>query len=234
MRLSQCLRLTLFIVSALPLIASAGIIATDGSVYLLAAAPSDAREDKLVDRDRIFVFAEGRHVILSSPLVANIVNPGMYDEQSDVTGKEGELPTGVLLNSYFAHFDIKDGERSALASGSITFDQNVLAIIYGKGMLIDSDAILGLPTTLYGTGGGRGWDLGSGGFIALGDDRRTVDLGSLVTTARDELRIITAVPEAGSLSLMAVGGMFAAAAALTDRHRRNVENLRDRTRVIDA
>jgi len=205
----------------LPSAAPAGIVAQSGSVYVLTSPPADVRKDVLVDPSKIFVFAEGRHIVLSNPIEANIVNPGMYDEESDLSGNEGELPTGVFLNSYFVHFDIQDNEPSAIASGSITFDQDVLAIISGRHLLNESDAILGLPTTIYGTGGGRGWDFGNNGFIALSDDRRTVDLGSLVTTARDELRIVTAVPEADSLTLLGVGGIgiFVVGALIRNRHK---------------
>ena len=88
----------------------------------------------------------------------------------------------------------------------LTFDSDILGLIFGSQELVDSN-FLGAPTTLYSTSptGNQLFELSASEFITVSADRRTLTVTNQVNGGLDDMRILTdvpvAVPEPGSLAL---------------------------------
>ena len=171
--------------------ARADIIGTSGSVVIIAP-PADARLGELVDPDVLQVFPESSDVDLGSALAVNATAAGTYDNG---VGPGAELAAGITVDSFMVVCD--SGGRSATCTGSITFDTNVLGLIFSTADLAASDAILGHPGTLYsGTLANRGQEAGDS--VTLSSDLRTVSFVDTVSSPGDDIRIVTA-PEAATV-----------------------------------
>ncbi len=105
---------------------------------------------------------------------------------------QGSITAGTKVDSYIVHLD-RANTDVATKSGSITFDTDILGLIFNRAKLNNSDSELG-PSTLYaGTSNARGIEgsdtitwLGTGKFLSF--DLKTLNAGI------DELRVITASP----------------------------------------
>jgi hypothetical protein len=181
----------------------ADIVGTSGSVVIIPP-PTDARLGDLVDLDVLQVFPESSGVVLGSALGVNATASGTYDNGA---GPGGDLSAGTTVDSFMVVCD--SGGRSATCTGSITFDTNVLGLIFSTADLAASDSILGIPGTLYsGTLVNRGQEAGDS--VTLSADLRTVSFIDTVASPGDDIRIVTApetaatVPEPSSVAL--IGG----------------------------
>lgn len=183
--------------------AAADIIATTGDLVEIEAAAS-VDLHVLESSDFVRAFNERQVFTLDSNLFADITQPGEYDDEADLTS--GFVPAGTRVSSHFLHFD-PVGSAQALYDGSITFDDEILAVIVTSAALDGSDGAAGLETTVYPSGGLRGledireflwWEAGGS----------TLFIRGRAMPAVDQVRVIThAVPAPGSLALacLAVG-----------------------------
>lgn len=193
--------------------ANASIIGTSGDVSLIPQ-PASVQLGALASDTEIFGFDEVQHYTLSTDVYVNGVSPGLYTG----TGMPGTeyIGAGTTVNSYLFHAD----SLSAAASffGSVTFDSDILGIIFERNELNQSDSVLGLAGTLYPAGDVqsdfREFEGGGpcGTFVydcaTIGVDSRTLTLALGTTAYLDEIRVITgtaSVPEPSSLGLLGLG-----------------------------
>jgi hypothetical protein len=138
--------------------------------------------------------------------------PGTYPSDA-LIGMD--LATGTMIDSYILHFERSSPSADAVQlSGSITFDRDVLGFMNGPPEYPGVESLFALP----------GFDLASSSWlelvagedtsdtIILSTDRRTLYFRFGTTTASEDLRIITSIPEPGSLALAAIAclALFAA------------------------
>ncbi len=165
-------------------------------------------------------------------LTDQAVNHLVSGTQTNIPGGQSPGIVTATFDSWFFHFDpvsaTGDGNPVRSATGSITFTQNILGLIFLSADLTATDATLGLsPTTTYpntpATGSAsRGLEL-SGANIdrliaSVGNDQRTLDFDILLANSSgvDQVRVLVAtgagvVPEATSLvawSFLSLGGVL--------------------------
>lgn len=202
--------------------ALAGIIGTPTGAITLIPAPPSVRDQAIVSDTEISLFVERQGVVLQQALNFNITAPTTAPTETTLGTTPGSISEGTRVDSYYIHLQSLSGTSQVpvLLSGSITFDRDVLGIAIFNPQLNQSDLVLGLPGTLYGTGGERDLEVVAGGIfgvgpndaITLSDDRRTVTLNLGNTAGGDQLRIVTAaVPEPSSWALLSVACVTIAA-----------------------
>ena len=181
-------------------------ILLSGEVEIIAA-PHDARFGKLESNTHARLWEEQQNVVLTSSLDVNIHLPGYYDSGNPAvqSGWAGTLAAGTTVGSYMLHAD-KDGALQ-FYEGSITFDREILGIIFKRPGLMATDGLLGAPVTTYGSYDGRGFELHRGvQYLELSADRRTLGFNTRVPHDMDQLRILLGnpvVPEPASLGIFA-------------------------------
>jgi hypothetical protein len=122
----------------------------------------------------IAAVAENRNVVLQAELRVNIINPGLYDQPSDI--RRARVAQGTAIDSFLVSIDGGLG-RGTVSSGSITFDRDVVGILIFDESLNASDDLFA-PGQID-SPEDRGVELletGSNEFITLSSDRRTVEL----------------------------------------------------------
>jgi len=113
----------------------------------------------------------------------------------------GDLAAGTY-QSYFFHAD-KNGPNVTF-TGSMTFDYDIVGIVYKQTELCETDDVFGVPTTVYSEcGSGRILELdGAANWLSLSADRKTLAFSSVVAHNMDDMRIITTtVPVPGAAVL---------------------------------
>ncbi len=153
---------------------------------------------------------EQNNIFLSRDIPVNVVLPGVYDSRSDMP-RFNSLPmisAGSHATSWIIHMDA--APSPAILVGSVTFEREILGLVIRSGVAAAyktfeiSDAEVGLPSTLYPSGLGRGMELNEGDEFTLSADRRTVSFRFRARHVLDEMRIITA-PEPGTFALLGAG-----------------------------
>jgi hypothetical protein len=154
----------------------------------------------------IAAVAENRNVVLQAELRVNIINPGLYDQPSDI--RRARVAQGTAIDSFLVSIDGGLG-RGTVSSGSITFDRDVVGILIFDESLNASDDLFA-PGQID-SPEDRGVELletGSNEFITLSSDRRTVELQLGDDISLDQVRILTNIPAPGALvalGLLAAG-----------------------------
>lgn len=96
------------------------------------------------------------------------------------------------MSSYYIHFDPVGKAAAELdATGSITFDQEVIGIIITGEKLNASNDIVGLSTTRYPPGQAHDTELTRGTRLTLSADKRTVSFTLRASNSADNIRVIT-------------------------------------------
>jgi uncharacterized repeat protein (TIGR01451 family) len=182
-----CALLTIAVVA--PTGASGTIIATTGRVTQIAPPPS-VELDKLQSKTDAFVFAE-RSTTLGTAVGVDIVDPGTYTLRSQLVN--ATIASGTRVDSHFIDSDPGGSGFTALRTGSVTFNADVLGIVVSRPKLATSDALLGAPSTRYADFYQREPELGAAGAdsVTLSADRRTVSVVLNTPNVTDQLRIIT-------------------------------------------
>ena len=164
----------------------AAIISTTPNLTFLAAPPPSVLSGDLVDSAQIFAFDERQGVVLAAPfhvdqigVPVNSVPPATTVGPSDnspppVAFVSGDIPTGTVVNSHFIHFRPVADNRS---SGKVTFDGDILGVIFTPTGLDTTDATFGLAATAYPTGkAGRTIEVGGFDNVVISGDKRTLDV----------------------------------------------------------
>lgn len=191
--------------------ATAGIagIVTDA---VIIAPPVSVFAGTLEDDNLTRIFGEGESIITGAAVTLDQTAPGAYFGNTPSAG--AVIPAGELVRSYFLHFDAVGTPAAIMSSaGSVTFENDILGIIYTVANLDGSD-FLSTTGTLYPTGldatrGGEALDL-----YVISPDSRTLDFLLTTTTGIDHIRVITRAPEPSTYALL---GVFLVAAAFGKR-----------------
>lgn len=156
----------------------AGVSSTTGAIVEIAPPPSVAQS--VTNSPDIWVFPE-----FTGPLATRIV---MDKRKASLTYG---LSVGTPVTSYFIHLRDHSG---APITGDIVFDEPVLGVVHITRRLNSSDAIVGVPSTLYPS------EPGGGGSYLRGlersdsvtfPDNYTVRLSLRSSTAADQIRVFT-------------------------------------------
>lgn len=185
--------------------AEAGIISILGDATEIAPPPSVVL-GALEEDDLAKLFLEQAGLLLGSDLSADIISPGVVDEAADLT--PGTISAGRRVDSYLFHLD--PASDVGMATGSVTFNRDILGILVETSSLDATDATLGALGTNYQVDDFRGIE--GPGFDTMGPtvndiitllpDFRTVRFDFATTTRLDEIRVITAAPEPSTAALV--------------------------------
>lgn len=140
---------------------------------------------------------------------------------TDLTTNTGVVDSGTAVESYYFHFDPIGSTTSTLSvSGNVTFEEEILAIIWTNGfsnsatLLNDSDTIIGVAGVTYEKDSIRGTleGVSDGGLNYSGNTVTWTNLTSAHSVS-DSFRVITAsstasVPEPTSSILLSIGALF--------------------------
>jgi hypothetical protein len=183
--------------------AFAGIIEVGGAA-VLAEPPANIALNQWESDTEIRGFFE-RQTVLFSDLALDHVNTGLVDHESLLV--PGFVTAGTAVQSYLFHADSVAG-FDALLSGYVVFDQPILGVLIHTSSMNGTDDFLGRPGVIYGNSPGRRLELPPGSLdtFEISADRTRLDFTLKFGLAYDELRIITAVPEPGSLALLSLVG----------------------------
>ena len=199
-------------------VAHASIIGTTGAAMQIATPP-DARLDVITSNSTIFVWNEDQNVLLGAPLAVNAVASGFYNDASMLVNTT--IPAGRRIASHYIHFDAPPPESPSSASGTVTFDADIIGVIVlgdgGPTFLDDSD-FLGSATLYSDAVANRGMELSiNGEDFGISPSRRVLSFHLNVSIPGDFIRVITEpVPGPGVVTSLA-----GAAAILGARRRRS-------------
>lgn len=204
--------------------AQSAIVETTGAVTVTAPPPSLVLGQWESDTE-IRIFVERTNFALPIALDVDVTLPGTVPGTDDENLSEGTIPAGTFVDSYFVHVDsISGGSGNQIAyAGSVTFNQAIIGVLL-KLTESDSDEYLGFPGTIYSTGNNRNLELDPSEIgtsfhdsIILSDDLRTITFDIRNGRSLDQLRVITAVPEASSIILCASATLAIGAFCLRQR-----------------
>ena len=183
----------------------AALIAVGGDVVQIAPPPN-VELDQWTSDTEASVFAERTGFSLPVPVDVNLSVPGV------TTGGPNHSPAtlaaGTGVDSYYLHFDpIGVAANELYAVGTLTFDQDVLGVMYHESNITNSN-FLGAPGTTYPAN--DFWiGLKSEDFFSLSADRRSITFEFATRPWIDSMRIVTmadsTVPEPSTYALGAIG-----------------------------
>jgi hypothetical protein len=196
---------------------------TDGSANLvwLTGTQDFSRGAMNSDTD-IYVHLERTYYTTQTDITVDL----LVDDPSDA-GQYGSDPgdetlaSGAYVHVYFVHMDVNNSTTHTNA-GSITFDEQIVAIIGRRTNLDDTDNSLGEPNSTYTpTPPYRGfWE--NDDVLTISSDLRTITIDSIHVNSgnpADQFRVLVRVPEPGTA---VTGAVFALAALMIRRPRRPV------------
>jgi len=199
-------------------ISYASIAGVSGNVQLIPS-PSSVILGALQSDTTIFGFNEVQSYTLTSDLFINGSGAGLHVGTGNAA--TDFITSGATINSYFFHVDSVSTDFSRFA-GTISFDSNILGIIFETNDLNLSDALLGASGTSYSTtepeSDFRGFE-GDGSAICKGlfdcatisANLREITLDLGTTTQIDQIRVITSpvpVPATFFLFASALSGLM--------------------------
>jgi len=144
----------------------------------------------LEDNKIVWMFQERQAYPLPSSVTVDIVNPGRYD--NNYNRQPGTIAAGTTVDCHFLHYDPVGSQNASTTGQVIKFSDEILGIICVSSTLDASDAVLGSPGTVYGTGvGSRGFE-NNAEMVSLSDDRRSFLIHQFHSTyPGEEVRILT-------------------------------------------
>lgn len=196
------LGMAVLIAAGMSLSAYAQIVSTSGQVTFLAAPPASVVEEALESNTTAYIFQEHANFVLPSNVGVDASLPGTYTNAGSLT--PATLPAGTAVQSYFLHSDTVDEHRHEYI-GTITFAQPILGVQVLKQTLNAYDPLLGAPGTLYPTTGARGLEFGNPDHFSISADGKTLWFRFNTFGWVDQMRILTAVPEPGSMLALGAG-----------------------------
>lgn len=163
---------------------------SSGGVFQLIAAPPTVGPDAFQSPD-LLAFDERQDIELLAPLP---LRPGV------VAGP------GSVLSSHYVAFD-PDGPSSL--GGLVDFDEPIVGILRG-GQLAGTNALFGLPGTVYASPPGIGPEPNDGIQI-VGQQLRRALVQFTANSPGDHFRVLTGtvVPEPSTMMLVVIGSLAA-------------------------
>lgn len=196
---------TIVLTSALVASAHASITGVSGQTTWLGSSPLSAQAFSLTGPT---VYAWDEQFGVVGPTAINTAGNGTFTGFSPYS--VGFLSGGFA--SHMLHFD--PAGNPPFASGSVTFSQPIVALIFDEAMLSASDSVMGSPGTTYDTGSifrsFNGSVLGGTSLTVAGNAlsfQFTLTPGQI--NRMYEVRVITVVPTPATASLIGLGGLLA-------------------------
>jgi arylsulfatase A-like enzyme len=170
---------------------SLGMLASTGSAFVPLSRPTDLRRGA-AETNNVLVFEERRAVTATSLNVDALVS-GAASIQFPTSGEVHQLPAGTNFTSYLLHHDPLGSTPGQTASliGSITFADDIIAILYDGASIAASDAAVGSVGN-YGALADRGITWQPGDLLTVSADQRTLNYS--LTVPGDEMlqfRVLT-------------------------------------------
>jgi len=196
--------------------AGAAITGVAGDVQHIGA-PADARNNALTSSDWVRAWDENQNFVLTSGVIVDAKNPGLYDQESDLG--TFEIGAGTAISSHFIHFD-SPGNTAAAATGAVRFADNIIGVIVrvdnGQNLTgrLDRTDYLGAPTLYSDNIENRGLEFNSDWF-RISADRKWIEFHFAIEHPGDYMRVITEVPTPGAATLASVTSLL----GLTHRRR---------------
>lgn len=198
-------RSSLVVVSSLAVAcgaADASIISTTGAATQIASPPS-CMPGALIGPPA-YCWNEQTNVTASA-LPVNLTANGLYTGPTPNFGM-----IGGQFDSHFIHFDALSGVANV--SGTVTFSQAIVGVIYDESLLSMSDGAFGAFGTVYPTGNAFRSTTGNAlGMSTIGVSGNTLffDLWAFAPgNYLSEIRVLThSVPAPGSAALLGLGGL---------------------------
>lgn len=172
----------------------AGILSVSNDVTVIAPPPSAFTG--AFSNNQIYLFPERTSFVLTNNILVDISDPGFIPVTNNFFLSPTNIFVGTTVDSYYLHHG---GPNTNTASGSVTFDSDVIGIICLTSNLLTSQRFLGAPGTTYRpTQGSQGYELGPvtpSDRIELSSDRRTVTVNTTgLNGVPDDIRILTVSP----------------------------------------
>ena len=183
-------------------VGNASALTLSGDVNMVFA-PVSVQENDRTNNRRALLFTEQANATLASDMNVEAYLPGVYDGGAAVSRT---LAAGRTVTSYFLHADVSDDAATpTLMSGSITFNDKILGVIFGD--FSASDALVGAAGTTYETQAGHGLDFSdpSGDSFRISNNRMRLDFNFNVSGITDQIRIITAGNDNALLQITGTG-----------------------------
>lgn len=216
---------TLAACTVFSVVSSASALSISGDVNMVYA-PASVKENARTNNRKALLFTEQANTVLASDLTVEAYLPGAYGAPSATAGLKKPLSgvastrtlaAGRAVTSYFLHADTSvDADKPTIMSGSITFNDKILGVIFGN--FAASDALVGAPGTAYETKNGHGLDMTdpNADYFRISNDRMRIDFRFAVGGISDQIRIITngqaplvvgenPIPEPVTPTLLAMG-----------------------------
>ncbi len=131
---------------------NSGVLQTTGSMRFVSPGP-DFHPGNYEDNEHIVVFPERRGFVSDREVRVDLVDPGEF-AKSEYREKP-ILRSGQRLTSYLLQLDVypegKNPNRRRSVRGQITFAKPIVGVITSDRVLIESEAIFGLPNVSYGS-----------------------------------------------------------------------------------
>jgi Ca2+-binding RTX toxin-like protein len=169
-------------------------------LQLIDPPPASLLEDnpETTSDDHLFLVVEQQNLVLTQDLTVSTLTAAgdFFDTSAD--GTVTTIAAGTTVNSYIIHGDRTQSGLGQTAT-SVTFDSEIVALIWGNGKLAASDSVLGNPETTYaGNIQGRS-GLEDNDDIEIAADGRTLLYWSQNGAPYlDELRVLTAPVTTGT------------------------------------
>lgn len=203
------------------------IVATTGSVVDKGQLTSGTNLNSgQTQGPNVKVYLESGPGTLASSVGVNRIGPNFGTFANNGSGG-GTLPAGTMFTDYLLHYDNFGTGGSNNASGSVTFDTQIIGLIVFTNALNNSDSTLGVSGVIYENNQFRGLDdsAANGGAgndeFSVSADGRTFNINGWTTTnVVDEVRILVAVPDGGSTAILL--GLSLGLLALWGRRRKIV------------
>lgn len=178
--------------TVLTITAHAGIISVSNQVTVIS--PPSSIRDGVFSNNQVYAFPEQSGSLLTNSVRVDISNPGIVASSGSLSPID--IPANTAVDSYYLRHG-GPGPSTNVATGSITFDRNVLGVICLTSNLTTSQRVLAAPGTLY--LGSQGYELGPitppFDSITLSSDLRTVTVSTVGSFASpDDIRILTEAP----------------------------------------
>ncbi|WP_168206855.1 sulfatase-like hydrolase/transferase [Lacipirellula limnantheis] len=143
------------------------------------------------ESSKLLVMQERNDVLQAAISVDALVTAG----SQPIDPSPGELPqlaAGTAFTSYLLHYDpLGSSGAMQFVTASVTFDQNIIALLFGGQQLALTDTSLGAIGN-YGLTAPRGVTWSNGDYVSIGANQRTLKF-SLSTLGSDllQFRVIT-------------------------------------------
>jgi hypothetical protein len=178
---------------AAPASASFGITTSGAATEI--AQPADARTTKLESDESVYVWLEGE-----GPQSGSVA----YDHDGSDATFPSDAPIGGSVFgpycSYLIHFD-SVGNNALTLTGAVTFARDIVGVIF-SGANLNASNWLGSPTLFDGANGAV--EIGQDSIWITGN---TVNFSLRTNGGKDEIRVLTTVPEPGTLGMFAAVGL---------------------------